>query len=103
MDLLVNAASFLSESPRKKRERPPMPNSPSVPKKYKLEFNANQADSSVVPITSPKIAEEAFKQFNAIPSAVVRAWCIREFFTSAIDEDYFRDNEFIACLHILGM
>ena len=31
------------------------------------------------------------------------SFCIREFFYSTIDEEYYHDNEFIKCLEILGL
>jgi hypothetical protein len=83
MDLLFNAASLLAESPRKRgpkeKEKGAVRGlgSPSH-KKLKIEAPAT-ADPSTITIT-PKVAEEAFKVFNSIPSQHVRTWCICEFF-----------------------
>ena len=40
---------------------------------------------------------------HRVLSKPLRTVCVREFFYSAIDAEYYEDNEFIRCLELLGL
>lgn len=112
MDLLFGAAATILGSPAD--STPASQPSPSIPGYLTIDGTSTQTYRRKRRCTYEDLRNSAKdlhdmgdprvqKLLSILESRNLRRFCVREFFYGSIDADYYKDNEFVKCLEILGL
>ena len=99
MDLLFSTASIILGSPESIQSIASP--EPSLAYRRKRRITYEDLGHTVRDLhdnTDPRVTK-----FIRLLSRNVRSFCLKEFFYSTIDANYYNDNEFISCLAMLGL
>lgn len=101
MDLLFSTASTILGSPESVNSVTATSPEPSLAYRRKRRITYEDLGHTVRDLhdnTDPRVTK-----FISLLSRNVRSFCLKEFFYSTIDANYYNDNEFVSCLAMLGL
>ena len=101
MDLLFSTASTILGSPDSSQSASALSPEPSLAYRRKRRITYEDLGHTVRDLhdnSDPRVTK-----FIRLLSRNVRSFCLKEFFYSTIDANYYNENEFISCLGMLGL
>jgi DIRP len=101
MDLLFSTASTILGSPDSNQSALALSPEPSLAYRRKRRITYEDLGHTVRDLhdnSDPRVTK-----FIRLLSRNVRSFCLKEFFYSTIDANYYNENEFISCLGMLGL